>query len=387
MEDITVFKERAILRDAYRFFDFNFFISSDSEKVLETFRDIFRRFHLAKPDGIGATYFVLTKKNPTGQSAAVVDDRLYTIEKPDDLIGYAYMKIMDSALAKIEDHYLFHAAALSFKGRGIIFPAVSKSGKTTLTLELVKRGFKFLSDDIAAVSLSDNLLYPFPKSLGLLSPTLELYPEAELDSLKPLPMIGGGEKMLLDIEDMYPESVGDKCPLNYIVFLGGRHDKSLQTPHKKHLYIVVSRINDEIISELKLLEGVKDVSIYSCKKYPILELLLGERPPALSDIEEVCRGYGVVVFDSSDGKDEKVDFNGTPRLDGISRSKAALNLLRQLKRGSIPAIIKDKQNREGVPELLIRIGRLVEKSRCFYLSPGNLKERADKICELVDGSQ
>ncbi|MEN8221310.1 MAG: hypothetical protein ABFS56_34175 [Pseudomonadota bacterium] len=72
---------------------------------------------------------------------------------------------MRNTLAQIRSHLLFHAAALSYRGKGIILAADSGCGKTTLTLALVRQGFKFLSDDVAALNLNNGELAPYPRSL------------------------------------------------------------------------------------------------------------------------------------------------------------------------------------------------------------------------------
>jgi len=377
-EDITILKEQSTFMDTYRFFDFDFSIRSDSERVLGVFMDIFGRFHTNR-HGTELAYYILNKGSSFGLCAVIVDDRMYTVEEPDDLIGYAYMKIMDSALSRVLSHYLFHAAALSFNDKGIILPATSRSGKTTLTLELIKRGFNFLSDDVAAISKSDRLLYPFPKGIGMLPSTLELYPEAELDSLGSLPMIGGGEKKLLDIGAIYPGRIGGACQVKYLVFLGFEPEIKREIKGDEYLYIVINRITEELLSDIRSAEGVKDVSIYPYKKYPIIKLLLNGKGPVLSHVEEVCQRHQVLIFDSSNGKEKKVDFSGIPKLERIPKSIASIELLKRLKG---VALLRDK-HKSKITELIMNLGRFLEGVECFYLTPGRLKESADKICELT----
>jgi hypothetical protein len=42
---------------------------------------------------------------------------------------------------------LFHAAALTWRGKGLLMPGMIRAGKTTLTAWLVTRGFDYLTDE------------------------------------------------------------------------------------------------------------------------------------------------------------------------------------------------------------------------------------------------
>jgi hypothetical protein len=53
-----------------------------------------------------------------------------------------------------------HAGAVSWKGKGIILPAKSFHGKSTLTAELVRLGAKYLSDEYAVLD-EKGRVHPF----------------------------------------------------------------------------------------------------------------------------------------------------------------------------------------------------------------------------------
>lgn len=59
-----------------------------------------------------------------------------------------------------------HAGVVGWKGRAIVIPATSFSGKTTLVAELVKRGADYYSDEYAVLDAEGNV-EPFPKWLSL----------------------------------------------------------------------------------------------------------------------------------------------------------------------------------------------------------------------------
>jgi hypothetical protein len=68
--------------------------------------------------------------------------------------------------ANTEEKLFIHAGAVSWKGRGLILPAHSNSGKTSLVIELCKLGALYLSDEYAVLD-SNGMLFPFPKHLSV----------------------------------------------------------------------------------------------------------------------------------------------------------------------------------------------------------------------------
>ena len=59
-----------------------------------------------------------------------------------------------------------HAGVVGWKGRAIVIPATSFSGKTTLVAELVKKGALYYSDEYAVLNALGNV-EPFPKWLSM----------------------------------------------------------------------------------------------------------------------------------------------------------------------------------------------------------------------------
>ena len=71
--------------------------------------------------------------------------------------------IRGSALKALAARYLLlHAGAVATNGRGVILAAPSGAGKSTLTAALLTAGFRYLSDEVAAVGVGDLRLHPFP---------------------------------------------------------------------------------------------------------------------------------------------------------------------------------------------------------------------------------
>jgi hypothetical protein len=61
-----------------------------------------------------------------------------------------------------------HAGAVAWRGRAIVLPGASRSGKTTLVAELVKAGAAYLSDEFAVIR--GGRVVPYPKPLSVRDP-------------------------------------------------------------------------------------------------------------------------------------------------------------------------------------------------------------------------
>jgi len=70
-------------------------------------------------------------------------------------------------VAEVARHRVFvHAGVVGWKGRAIVIPGRSYSGKSTMVSELVKAGATYYSDEYAVLD-SHGRVYPFPKPLEM----------------------------------------------------------------------------------------------------------------------------------------------------------------------------------------------------------------------------
>lgn len=100
-------------------------------------------------------------------------------------------------------HLLLHAGAVTRGDLTILLLGHSGAGKTTLTLELVRRGFRFLGDEYVAIGGQAEVLIPFPRCTVVKKLVAEL---------------PAGERFELEVESrryslLLPRDRGALCPL------------------------------------------------------------------------------------------------------------------------------------------------------------------------------
>lgn len=71
--------------------------------------------------------------------------------------------------ANTREKLFIHAGAVGWNGRGLILPAQSFAGKTSLVLELCRLGATYYSDEYAVID-DQGHLHPFPKDLSIRGP-------------------------------------------------------------------------------------------------------------------------------------------------------------------------------------------------------------------------
>lgn len=105
----------------------------------------------------------------------------YSAADPDSiaLLSQAFFTIPLSELLKQFGLYMLHAAGLCLHGKGILVAGQSGTGKTTLTLALLRGGFDFLADDTVFLT-GMNRIMAFPDECAITAQTAEFFPELKL---------------------------------------------------------------------------------------------------------------------------------------------------------------------------------------------------------------
>lgn len=86
----------------------------------------------------------------------------------DTVIPILEWMILDASVNQLgTSHLLFHAGAVVRRGQGLLLPAVSGRGKTTLTAALIAEGFSLCSDEMGMIELLTGQLVTFPRSLRI----------------------------------------------------------------------------------------------------------------------------------------------------------------------------------------------------------------------------
>jgi hypothetical protein len=191
-------------------------VGSDSPAVLQALRFQYRHFldsdRRAKP----ARRVLLRLRG--SRPALAVDARQFPLPGGPLARAQGQALMFESLMDAVPGHLLFHAGVVSKENRGLLICGPPGFGKTSLVLELVRRGFAFLSDDYAPLSLATGGIVPFPRSLGIVAGSRSA--AGWLERTDPSGKLLQGDKWLLDPAAIPGLRIAGPCSPEVVLLLG-----------------------------------------------------------------------------------------------------------------------------------------------------------------------
>ena len=369
-----------------RFYDLDVHIRADRSESLELFARMYRHFQAdgaRLPAQHTLEFDLLTGPgNAWGRPVLLVDGQAWPLHDDRLLAGYVYEGMLKHILARIRSHVLLHAAALAREGGGLILAGDSGCGKTTLALALAQRGFRFLSDEMAALGRANRLLHPFPRALRVRPDTLERVGLAQAAA-------GASQwmgKWILDVEDLQVGSLGQAVPLRQVIILQYPAAEPGSAPGSpdSELGVLFDRLDEDTLDAVRRIEGVVEVQAAELYGYPLLKLHTARPAYACSQIEALCQARRIWVLDVLAEPARRPTFDAPARLEALSPSQAALELVRRFQGGHQSALLQDEFDGRS-SRLYVEIASLIGQANCYRLSVGPLDEMVERVCGLVRG--
>ncbi len=369
--------------ETFAFLDVGLAVRSDSEAFLDTFRGVYGRFRQPVQDP-ALTCHVVTSAHPLGRPAVVVDGQPRFCDDPDVLVKHAYVAIMNAVFERVCDYAVIHAGVVSWAGQGVLLTGGPAVGKTTLTLELVRRGFAFLSDDVAPLHRATGQVVPFPKTLGVRPGTPPLMPGFSFADQRTIPFFAEGQKRFVDVEAIKAGALGEPCPARYLFVLSDRLDD--EEPAGDVIVMMLDRLSDKLLEDLAAVPGVEGVTDIGDWLFPAVEVAVAPGAVVELELEAVCRAHDVLVMYLAKGRDVQPDFGAAPALAPLSRSQAALELVRKFRAGPRSALIREV-HKGDMASFFLELLQVAGRMRCYRLQVGRLEATADLICDVVRGGE
>jgi hypothetical protein len=123
-----------------------------------------------QPSAAPLTYSVYDagQHDPFRYKVYAGDERVVATADPASVREWLLWHINRAVVARSQDDYLLvHASAVEHGGVAFVFPAPMESGKSTLAAGLVRAGFGYLSDEVAALDPETGWVVPFPRALSI----------------------------------------------------------------------------------------------------------------------------------------------------------------------------------------------------------------------------
>lgn len=134
-------------------------------------------------------------------------NRRFPVAARSQLEHMAHLVMVSAAAAAAVGQTVLHAGAVARDGRAVAIVGPSGWGKSTLTIELVRRGWSFLTDDFAPIGRS-GWVEPFPRRVGITDASLAILGLAPPSGATRAVGAAGRAKWMLDIADLFPTAIG-----------------------------------------------------------------------------------------------------------------------------------------------------------------------------------
>jgi hypothetical protein len=227
-----------VAEDHYRMLSLSFTVRSTDERFAEALAWHLAPFRRATPEvqAFPVDLYVQEKdlgSEPTLFSLFLANTLRFTQYDLGDVLAHAVWMLHAEVSARTRDFVLLHAGAVARDGAALVLPAKPEAGKSTLVLALLRRGFTYLSDELAAIDPVTERVYPFEKRIGLDSAALELFADLgeRLEDRRGLSTTA--RKRHVRPEDVGASVSGPVSPRS-IVFVGGdRSGPPVLTPISK----------------------------------------------------------------------------------------------------------------------------------------------------------
>lgn len=378
-------KKKANLHENYKILDVDCSLWSDNKKFFDYFDRMYWRFKIDRIDknrentlDFGVILNFFNRECP----CLVSNNMFYPLFKNELRYSQAYIRILQEIINHIKNFLLIHAGVVSYNGKGVLIVGPPSFGKTTLTLELVKRGFKFLSDEFCPFHLTERRVYPFPRCISL---------RRDIGgSLKGIPQINLGEnidferekKVLIDIEEWEKESIGDVVEAKYVFFLKGK--EGYQSNNGMQLIDIASIKDDEaLLSEMYTISGVEILHMSDKGSYRVYRLNCKRGRDINYRLKEILGKYRENIFFTEFITSDVPEFNRNPFFKPLPPSEAVNELFRNITNHSRTSFIM--KNFKSSVNLFYNLGGIVKEMGCYELYVGRLKKMAELIVNIIEG--
>jgi len=123
-------------------------------------------WQFASPYGVSRVYTLETGK---GEHRLYVDGTLLYFHRSfDEILRWFESDLQIYVAEMCPDRVFVHAGVVGWRGKGIVLPGRSFSGKTTLICSLLRAGAEYYSDEYAVFD-KHGRIHPYPRRLGVRS--------------------------------------------------------------------------------------------------------------------------------------------------------------------------------------------------------------------------
>jgi len=352
-------------------------ISADSSATIKRFSGVYSRFVDTTQNNRDINCCIVRSSSHHSGPLLIVGEVLYEFPDTDSYVEHAELILFRHLLEQLDDYIVFHAGVVTRQGRAIVLYGQSGFGKTTLTLELLRRGYGFMSDEFCPLRISDCMIEPFERCVGLQksSPLYSIIDPRASFSLAP------GGKLFFDCADMFPSSAAQLCPPGIFIEIVGEIDSNTCPPGGVALDIYMCCDSSSVPDQLSSLPGVTISGPIMRGCYAVYRITASERTGFVSRFNSIWQENSNDIYCVFPYKGEIDTYDRMPQLCSVPAFEALTtltsNIVNRAPNGRLLAAYDGKTS-----SLVMLLGGLLKNASFYSLQPGELAKTADLIDNL-----
>jgi hypothetical protein len=370
-----------LTRRAYRFFGRVVLVESDTRAVAEVLDAVYERQRWTDPAPDEQPVKLRIASGPGG-ARITAGER--TVRVPDDrqLTHYAHLMLVNAAAALTEDRTVLHAGAVAQGPNAVLLVGASGWGKTTLTMELVRRGWRLLTDDFAPLTV-DGIVEPFVRRVNVTARTVALLGLEDPEDAPRLVGFDRDPKWMLDIDSLFADRVSDPARLAAVFLLGPQREPGARAVPGRWV-LRVDHLPPGFLDALGSIPGALAVQRIEMDGPPTVALDVEPGARVVAALDAICARFDVAVLWAGRGDAYRPQFAGEPAVSPLPVEEGLPELLAHALSLSGRRFLAGTRPADTVQAMAQLQSAIASAGACVYrLSPGRLAATADLVESLA----
>lgn len=354
------------LKQYYQILDVTLCLESDTIGFIDLFDQDYAWFRIDPPEQKSKilSFTVILKDDDNGSVQS--GNNLFSLKDHPTKIKYAYQIILRKIFDHIKDFYLIHAGVVAKSGNALILAGPPGIGKTTLVVEMLKKGFSFVSDDFCPVHKNTGLVHPFPRSLWT-APNRHVHPVIDNYSVRE-------NKMPLTADETGSSVAGSPVKAGILICLDIHENQT----DSYRLKISLKPGQKDALTDLKRIKGAKVEKLQTEFSDWIVQYPQGKN--ITFAIRKVLEKHKNSIWNVFPVSSVRPDFTKAPVLNKIDTHDAAYRLIRDLKNNFSLNETTDKSFKAS--SVFMELCEIFDGIPCYHLSVGCLESMMQRILML-----
>jgi hypothetical protein len=288
------------------------------------------------------------------------------------------LAFIEKQMFALPDHIILHGSVVEYGGAVTALVGRTYSGKSSLGLRLaLEPGVGFLSDEFCPIRLTDGMVEPFLRCLGLRRHTRMWL--AEKGALPADLAENVNSQIEVDPLAIRGLTLGRGGPIRNIVVLSGEGVSTLVDDAR---LLSLPFVNPSVLADLRAIPGVRAVHVLDEPGAfgATIRIEVNEGARVTEELIRVCRiTHGMQLVDLLPPRACRPAFTNPPALTPLPAMRGIVEMLRHL----VNALALDSRLGSGYPKLLDCLAARLGGVRFFSLQPGPLEETSALVHRRV----